>query len=493
MKLYTRIACLAFCLLFTGQSMFGSSILIKGAAVIDGTGRKAYRADVRIVGDTVAAIGRLRALRDEEVIDARGLFLAPGFIDIHNHSERGLTETGTAPTQISQGITTIIVGPDGGSPLPVGPYLSSLDGKVAPNVGSFVGHAALRLAVMKNDYVREATPEEIAKMSALAERAMMEGAYGLSSGLEYDVGFSSSTEELIALAKAVGKFGGIYMTHMRDEEEGLLDAIREAARIGKEAGVPVQISHIKAGNRFVWGKSAEAVALIEGFRAAGQDVTADAYPYTAWASTITVLVPSRRFEDRDEVAKSLDKVGGADKVLITSCEAHPEYEGKNLQEIADGEGVSPIDSFIKIVKDGGAGVVCSSMSEEDVERFYKQPWVMVASDGGIGARHPRGAGTFPKVLGRFVRENKWISLEEAVRKMTSAPARRLGIPDRGGIAKGKKADLVLFDPEEVKDRSTFTEPQLVSEGIVTVFVNGVRTWDEGKVTGALPGQILRHR
>ena len=493
MKMFSRMACLILCPLLAVQMAFGSSILIKGATVIDGTGRKAYRTDIRIVGDSVAAIGRLRARKGEEVIDARGLALAPGFIDIHNHSEEGLTETGTAPTQISQGITTIMVGPDGGSPLPVGPYLSRLDGKVAPNVGSFVGHAALRLAVMKNAYVREATPDEIVKMSALAERAMMEGAFGLSSGLEYDVGFSASTEELIALSKAVGKFGGIYMTHMRDEEEGLLDAIREASRIGKEAGVPVQISHIKAGNRFVWGKSTEAVALIDGFRAAGQDITADAYPYTAWASTITVLVPSRRFEDREEVAKSLDKVGGADKVLITSCEAHPDYEGKNLQQIADDERISPVDVYIKIVKDGGAGVVCNSMSVEDVERFYKQPWVMVASDGGIGARHPRGAGTFTKVLGKFVREDNWFSLEEAVRKMTSAPAQRLGIEDRGVVAKGKKADLVLFDPEKVKDRSTFTDPQLISEGVVTVFVNGIKVWDKGKVTGSRPGRILRHR
>jgi N-acyl-D-amino-acid deacylase len=492
MKLLLRFA--SFVVLL---SMFiqpaAASVLIRGAMVLDGTGRKAFRADVRVTGDTIAAVGRLRPRKGEEVVNARGLVLAPGFIDIHNHSEEGLKKEGTAASQVSQGITTIMVGPDGGSPFPVGPYLSALDGRIAPNVGSFIGHATLRQQVMKGGFARQATEEEIARMAALAERAMMEGAFGLSSGLEYDTGYSASTEELIALSRAVGKFGGIYMTHMRDEEDGLLDAIREAARIGNEAGVPVQISHLKAGNRFVWGKSAEAAELIDGFRAAGQDITADAYPYTAWASTITVLVPSRRFEDREEVAKSLDKVGGADKVLITSCDAHPEYEGRNLQEIASGEGVSPVDVFIRIVKDGGAGVVCNSMSEEDVERFYKQPWLMVASDGGIGARHPRGAGTFPKVLGEFVRKNKWLSLEEAVRKMTSAPARRLGITDRGVIAIGKKADLVLFDPETVADRSTFTSPQVISEGIETVFVNGSKVWDKGKVTGSLPGQILRHR
>jgi N-acyl-D-amino-acid deacylase len=470
-----------------------ASLLIRRASVVDGTGRQAFRADVRVSGDTIVEVGNLRPRKGEEVIDARGLVLAPGFIDIHNHSEAGLKTEGSAASQVSQGITTIMVGPDGGSPFPIGLYLSSLDGRIATNVGAFIGHATLRERVMKGGFEREANDEEVAQMAAIAERAMQEGAFGLSSGLEYDVGYSASTEELIALAKSVGKYDGIYMTHMRDEEDGLLDAIREALRIGAEATVPVQISHIKAGNRLVWGKSADAVSLIESYRSKGQDITADAYPYTAWASTITVLVPSRKFEDRVEVAQSLDKVGGADKVLITACGAHRDYEGKTLEEIAREQGVSPVDVYIQIVKDGGAGVVCNSMSEKDVKNFYLQPWLMVSSDGGIGARHPRGAGTFTKVLGRFVRENKWLTLNEAVRKMSSAPAKRLGLKDRGFVAKGMKADLVLFDPEAVIDRSTFTKPLEISGGIVTVMVNGKKVWDDGKVTGELPGSILRKR
>jgi N-acyl-D-amino-acid deacylase len=322
---------------------------------------------------------------------------------------------------------------------------------------------------------------------------MKQGAFGLSSGLEYDVGFSASTEEMIALARVAARHGGIYMTHMRDEEEGLLDAIGEAIRIGREAKIPVQISHIKAGNRNVWGKSVEAISLIETARRNGLDVTADAYPYTAWASTITILVPSRRHEDRAEIEKGLQNVGGADKVLITSCQACRDYEGRTLDEIARSQNVSPSDVYIQIVKSGGAGVVGNSMNEADVKNFYQQSWVMVASDGGIGSRHPRGTGTYARVLGRLVRENNWFSLEEAVRKMSALPAQRLNLKDRGFIKKGMKADLVLFDKDKVIDRATFAEPQILSEGVEIVWVNGQRVWENGKTTGNLPGEVLRRK
>jgi N-acyl-D-amino-acid deacylase len=469
------------------------SVVIKNASIIDGTGRAAFRGDVRIAGGRIVKIGQIKAKTGEAVLDANGKVLAPGFIDIHNHSESGLLREGTAANQVSQGITTILVGPDGGSPFPLGEYFAKLQGRIAPNVGAFIGHAALREQVMNNDYKRQTTEAELGKMLVLTEAAMKEGAFGLSSGLEYDTGFSASTEELIALAKVAAKYDGIYMTHMRDEEEGLLDAIREAIRIGKEAKIPVQISHIKAGNRNVWGKSVEAVALIETERKNGFDITADAYPYTAWASTITVLVPSRKHEDRAEIEKGLQNVGGADKVLVTSCAAHRDYEGKTLEEIARSNNTSPVDVYIRIVRDGGAGVVCNSMNETDVKNFYRQSWTFVSSDGGIGSRHPRGTGTFTRVLSRFVRENNWFPLEEAVRKMTSFPAARLGLKDRGVIKKGMKADLVLFDKDKVIDRATFAEPQNLSEGIEIVFVNGVKVWENGGVTGNLPGAILRRR
>ena len=467
------------------------SVLTKNARIIDGTGRPAFNGDVRIKNGKIVKIGKVKASSGDEVIDASGLVLAPGFIDIHNHSESGLLREGTAANQVSQGITTVIVGPDGGSPFPIKDYFAKLHGKVAVNVGAFIGHATLREQVMKKDFVRKATDVEIAEMERLLEQAMKEGTFGLSSGLEYDVGFSASTEELIALAKIAAKHKGIYMTHMRDEEEGMLEALREAIRIGREAKIPVQVSHIKMGNRNVWGKSTDAIALIEETRRSGFDITADAYPYTAWASTITVLVPSRKHEDRAEIEKGLNNVGGADKVLITNHSANRGYEMKTMADIAASKNISPVDLYIEIVKNGGAAVVCNSMSEEDVKAFYSQPWVMVSSDGGIGSRHPRGTGTFTRVLGRFVRENKWLALEEAVRKSSAMPAARLGLKDRGVIKKGMKADLVLFDPATVIDGATFAEPQLFSEGIKTVLVNGRKVWDGGKATGDLPGAILK--
>ncbi|MDQ3013455.1 MAG: amidohydrolase family protein, partial [Acidobacteriota bacterium] len=314
----------------------------------------------------------------------------------------------------------------------------------------------------------------------------------LSTGLEYDIGNPATTEEVIALASIVAKYGGIYMSHVRDEADLAFDAFREAIRIGREAKLPVQISHIKLGTVGVWNKAGEVVALIEAARRESLDVTADCYPYDAWASTITVLVPSRRHDDPAAVKRGLDDVGGGGNVLITSCAAHRDYQGKTLDEIAKAAGKVAVDIYIQIVKDGGAGVVCKSMVESDIKTFYQQPWVMVASDGGIGSRHPRGAGTFPRVLGRYVREQKWLSLEEAIRKMSSFPAQRLGLRDRGILKAGMKADVVVFDPNQVVDRSTMIQPELEPVGIRYVLVNGRLVVNEGQVTGERVGAVLRH-
>ena len=466
--------------------------VIVGAIIVDGSGRKAFIGNVRIVGDRIAAVGKFVTRSDEEIIHAAGLVVAPGFIDIHNHSDGALASEPTVVSQVSQGITTLVVGPDGGSPWPIGDYLAKRQAQpAAVNVLSFVGHATVRLQVMGRDNNRTATEKEIADMAKLVEQGMREGAAGLSTGLEYDIGHPSSTEEIIELAKAAARHGGIYMSHIRDEADEVMTAFKEAIRIGREARIPVQISHIKLGTAGVWGQAEKAVELINAARHSGVDITADCYPYDAWSSTITVLVPSRRHEDSIAVKKGLDDVGGAGNVLITNCKAHREYEGKTLEEIAREQRITAVDVYIRLVKDGGASVVCRSMKDSDIRIFYRQPWVMVASDGQAGGRHPRGAGTFPRVLGRFVRERVWLTLEEAVRKMTAAPASRLGLNDRGLIRDGMKADLVIFDPKRVIDRSTFKEPQLLSEGIDRVLVNGETVFENGKPTGRLPGVVIR--
>jgi N-acyl-D-amino-acid deacylase len=506
MKLLRAISCFCLALLTTPALLSSRAplaspadevVAITGGTLIDGSGRMPLKDSVVVVaGDSIKAVGRRGQIKIPEgarVIDARGLVVAPGFIDTHNHSDRGFAEDPSAATQVSQGITTLAVGQDGGSEFPTGAYLGKLDrNPVALNVVTFVGHATLRSRVMGQDTNRHATDAEIDKMKQMVDQAMRDGAFGLSTGLEYETGKPATTEEVIALASVAGRYRGIYISHIRDEADKAFEAFAEAIRIGREGHLPAQISHIKLGTVSVWGRAGEAVALINKARGRGQDVTADCYPYEAWSSTIRVLIPSGRHDDSNEVARGLADVGGAGNITIVSCRAHPDYEFKTLEEIARQQNVTPVELYMRIVRDGGAGIVCHSMKDEDIRVFYEQPWVMVSSDGGIGSRHPRGAGTFPRVLGRFVRELHWITLTEAIRKMTSLPAWRLGLKDRGLIRPGYKADIVLFDPSRVIDRSTFQQPLLTSEGISRVFVNGVEVWRDGATTGNRPGRALRH-
>lgn len=492
-KRIVLICLLALTAAASAQNEKPNSILIAGGILIDGSGAPRRSADVRIAGDTIKEVGKLKAQAGERVIEAKGLVVAPGFVDIHNHSDRGFASDPTARSQILQGITTIAVGPDGGSPWPIGEYLERCERqRLAVNVIAFVGHATVRQRVMGQDFKRAATGAEIARMLDLVEQGMREGAVGLSTGLEYDIGHPATTEEVIMLARMAAKYGGIYMSHVRDEADLAFDAFREAIRVGREAEIPVQISHIKLGTVGVWNKAREVVKMIEDARRSGLDITADCYPYDAWASTITVLVPSRKHDDPAMVKKGLDDVGGGANVLITNCAAHRDYEGKTLEEIAKAQGKTAVDVYIQIVKDGGAGVVCKSMVEPDIKTFYQQRWVMVSSDGGIGMRHPRGAGAFPRALGRYVREQKWLSLEEAIRKMSSFPAWRLGLRDRGLVKAGMKADVVIFDPNTVIDHSTMTQPMLEPVGLSSVFVNGVGVVSGGNVTSERSGMVLRH-
>jgi N-acyl-D-amino-acid deacylase len=270
-----------------------------------------------------------------------------------------------------------------------------------------------------------------------------------------------------------------------------MEAFAEAIAICERAGLPLQISHIKLGTTGVWGRAAEVFRMVTAAQKRGVDVQADCYPYEAWHANIEVIVPDKKYDDPDSVALGIRVLGGPDRITITNCEAHRDWQGKNMAEIARAENTTPVALFSRIVKEGGADVIGHSMREEDVLAFYRQPWVMVASDGGIGSEHPRGTGTFPKVLGRFVREKKVISLPEAIRKMTSMPARRLKLADRGAIRKGARADLVLFDPATVIDHSTFEKPEELSTGIRLVLVNGEPVWENGKATGKHPGRVLR--
>jgi N-acyl-D-amino-acid deacylase len=480
----------------TGHSHAPVTTAIVGGTLIDGSGRAPLEKSVVIIrGDSIVAVGpsgKIQIPNGAHELDATGMVVSPGFIDAHNHSDRGFASDPSAASQVSQGITTVVIGQDGGSALPIGEYLADLDkNPIALNVLTFVGHATLRERVMGDNTNRRATPAEVEKMKQMVEQAMRDGAIGLSTGLEYETGKPASTEEVITLARAASAFGGMYISHIRDEADKTFEALNEAIQIGREAHLPVQISHIKLGSVAVWGRANEAVALINKARARGQDVTADCYPYDAWSSTIRVLIPSGRHDDPTEVARGLADVGGPTNITIVSCKAHPEYEFKNMEEISRQERITPVELYMKIVRDGGAGVVCHSMKDSDISTFYRQPWVMVSSDGGIGSRHPRGAGTYPRVLGRYVRELHWLTLPEAIRKMTRLPAQRFKLKDRGLVRAGFKADLVVFDPTKVVDRATFQEPQLTSTGVERVFVNGVEVWSDGKVTGDRPGRPLR--
>jgi N-acyl-D-aspartate/D-glutamate deacylase/CubicO group peptidase (beta-lactamase class C family) len=466
--------------------------VIRGAQLADGTGSPLRRADVRFEAGTIVEVGTVTPRPADRVVDATGLVLAPGVIDAHNHSTEGLDADPDAITQVAQGITTLLVGQDGSSPFPLSEYLARRRANPSTvNVASLVGHATLRRRVMGEDFRRPATAAEIAQLEALVDQEMRSGAIGLSSGLEYEVGSYASTEEVVAMARAAARHGGFYISHIRDEADKSMDAIREAIAIGEKARIPVQITHIKLGTVGVWNKAAEVVAMIEAARKRGVDVTADVYPYTAWSSNLKVLVPDKQWTSPASVKEALDDVGGGRNIQITRLPKYPQYVGKRLDEIAKSEGISEVDLYIKIVQDDDAGVIGHTMVAEDMRVFLQQPWAMVASDGGINTSHPRGAGTFPRVLGRFVRDEKWLSLPEAIRKMTSMPAARLKLKDRGTVAVGMKADLMLFDPNTIIDRSTFEQPRLRPQGVHRVFVNGKPVWTGDSPEGERPGVVLQ--
>ena len=473
-----------------------NSLLIENAEIADGTGGPMHKANVRVAGGHIEQIGALTPEKNEAVIDATGLVLAPGFIDIHNHSAEGILDDPLAETQIAQGITSLVVGADGDSPWPIITWVRSIETlHPAPNVAVFAGHATIRELVLGKDYKRTATPQEIDRMEQIVGQAMNQQVLGLSSGLEYEIGSYANTEELVALAKVAAGSGGIYMTHIRDEADKSFEALKEEIAIAERAHIPVEHSHIKLGTVAVQGKAAAYIQIIEAARKRGVDFMADCYPYDAWHANLKVLVPDKKYEDAQSVAKALADVGGASHITVTQFKPNPSYGGQTLQDLAKSAHISAVDMFIRLIREGDSAnteamIICQSMIESDIKAFYQQPWVMVASDGGIANDHPRGAGTFPRVLGVYVREKHWLTLPEAIRKMSALPAQRLGWSDRGVIREGAVADLVLFNPDTVIDRSTYSNPTALPAGIETVFVHGIPIWNHGKPTGARPGMFL---
>jgi dihydroorotase/N-acyl-D-amino-acid deacylase len=496
-------------------------LLIRNGRVIDGTGAPWFRADIAINGDSITAVGWLPSATAKQVIDADGLVVAPGFIDIHSHADRGLITVPVPEGIIRDGVTTVIGGNDGSSAVPLGPFLKKVaDAKPAINFGSFVGQGSVRSAVM-GLVNRPATPDEIGKMKGLVRTAMQDGALGLSTGLFYVPGNFTPTEEVIELAKVAGAMGGMHISHMRDEMAHIVDSVNETIRIGEGGHLPTQVSHHKVIGPKNWGLSRETLRLVDEARARGVDVTIDQYPYTA-SSTGTAAMfpqwsleggnrslverlgaPEQRAKIRSAIVSAIaDGRGGGDpkNVVLASCSFDKALASKSLADlVAVKHQPVTLENAAEVAIDlqskGGCSAVYHAIGEEDIERIMRSPFSMFASDGGIsvpgeGAPHPRNNGTFARVLGPYVRERKVISLENAIHKMSGYPAARLKLMDRGLIRPGMKADIVVFDPATVRDRATYTEPHLYSEGIRDVIVNGERVLKGGGLTGARPGRVL---
>jgi N-acyl-D-amino-acid deacylase len=473
------------------------STLIVNASIIDGSGAAARPGAVRIEGDRIAAVGELAPSPGETLVDAGGLALAPGFIDTHSHHDRGLFASREALAAVSQGITTIVAGQDGEMTYSVAElFARQAATPAAVNVASYVGHGNLREAVMGRDFRRHATPDEVARMRALLAEGMKAGALGLATGLEYDPGIYSSTDELVALAREAASFGGRYISHIRSEDRYFWAAIDEILRIGREAKIPVQISHMKLAMVDWWGQSKRLLDILDQARAQGVDVTADVYPYEYWQSTLTVLFPQRDFANRKAAEFALASISPPEGLLISEYTPEPDLVGKTVAEIAQLKGLDPAATLMDLIarsqKEGEEeGVIGTSMTPEDVTALIAWPHANICSDGALAGRHPRGAGAFTRVLRVHVREEKRLLLEAAVHKMTALAAAHVGLEDRGMIRPGAHADLVLFDPKTVADRATTEEPSALSAGIERVWVNGVVIYEGGKPTGKYPGQAVR--
>jgi len=514
-----KFAALLVCLATASAADY--DLVIRNARVIDGGNNPWFRADVAVKDGKIAAVGRLAGASADRAIDARERVVAPGFIDVHVHVEGNIERNPRADNFLLDGVTTVITGNCGGSELNLAQWFDKLEKLgLGINVASLVGHNTVRREVMGTAN-RLATPEETAKMQSLVDRAMRDGAVGFSTGLEYVPGTYSNTAEVVALAKAAAAHGGVYTSHMRDEGIHEIEAITEAVNVGKEAGMPVEISHLKIDRRRVWGASDQSLALIERYRREGVDVVADQYPYDRAATNLGIRLPSwalaegkikERLADPatrarilDEMVKNLADMGEPDYGFATVARfaSEPRYEGKTIPEIAAMKGRAPgvdgqIETIFDLMNAGGASMTYRLMGDLDIERIMRYPFTAVASDGGVvevgvGNPHPRSYGTNARVLGEYVRARGTIKLEDAIHRMTGLPARTFSLRDRGLVREGMAADLVMFDPARVEDKATYANPHQYSQGFDMVVVNGKIVVDDGKLTGARPGQTLRHR
>lgn len=497
-------------------------LILRGGRIVDGTASPWYQADLAIKGDTIVRIAPSIAEPASRVVEVKGLVVAPGFIDIHTHARRGIFEVPTADNYVRQGVTTLIEGPDGGSPIPLAPFLAKVQAtRITPNFAMFIGQGSIRSAVM-GAVDRPATRDELDKMRALVTQGMNEGAFGLSSGLFYVPGAFTPTEEVIELARVAGAMGGIYISHMRDEASKLQESVRETIAIGEKAGLPTQITHHKVVGKKYWGGSVQTLRMVDEARARGVDATIDQYPYTASATSIgAALLPAWANEGgRDATLKRLkdpatrakikaasvaiirDERGGGDpkNVSVSACQFDPKLAGQNLGQITQGRGLAvslenAAETAMWIVEQGGCGGIFHAIGEEDLQRILVHPATMIGSDGevavfGRNVPHPRSYGTFARVLGLYVRDKKLLSLETAVQKMSAFPAQRLGLSDRGVLRAGLKADIVVFDATTVRDTATFEKPHSYAEGVRLVVVNGEVAFEGGKMTDARPGRVL---
>lgn len=495
-------------------------LVFHNVTIYDGSGRPPLVGSVYIRGSRIVAIGKVQADEGAETIDAKGLYLCPGFIDLHTHCDSGLTSPkGRAnKNYVLQGCTTVVTGNCGSGPTDVANFFQTLEKSgIGTNVIHLAAHNSIRAAVMGN-VNRPPTGEELRKMEQMVERAMADGAWGLSTGLIYNPGTYAQTEEIIALAKVAARYGGLYASHIRNEGTGLLQALEEAFRIGRESGCRVHISHIKASGKAAWGLSAQAVELIEAQRRRGLVVTADQYPYAASSTSLRATVVPARYREgtsKDLVAKLDDpKIGpqlraaiakelggweGARRLQIAHFAARPAWNGRTIAAIAEAEKKEPLEIVLEIERNGGAQIVHFGMNEEDVRVYMRQAWVATASDGGVQTPgptvpHPRSYGTFPRKIGYYAIQEKLIPVEMAIRSATGLPADILQLKDRGYIQPGLQADIVVFDPASLRDTATFDRPHQYPTGIRWVLVNGHVAVRDGRYQeGVLGGRVLRWR